>query len=216
MMKILKKFTSIPSLETLLDLNPSTRALLFDMDGTIFHSEPIHALAMQELGKHYKIIPPITPEEVHRLLVGKADHLVFDLIKEWSLFPKDLTLEKFVSEKNDILVSLIPAHREKMLHPSIELIFQEAKRLNIPMAIVTSSEKVVTYRLVEELQVKDHFDFILTRNDCPLHKPHPWPYLKAVEKFGLKSHEVIVFEDSQVGMEAALAAKCPTVQAAWY
>ncbi len=215
-MKILKKFTSIPSLETLLALNPSTRALLFDMDGTIFHSEPIHALAMLELGKHYKIIPPITPEEVHKLLVGKADHLVFDLIKEWPSFPKHLTLEKFVSEKNDILVSLIPAHREKMLHPSIELIFKEARALNIPMAIVTSSEKVVTYRLVEELQVRDHFDFILTRNDCPLHKPHPWPYLKAVEKFGLKSHEVIVFEDSQVGMEAALAAKCPTVQAAWY
>lgn len=215
-MNILKKFDHIPHIETLLALNTEAKAFIFDMDGTIFHSEPIHALALQKLAQRYKIIPPITPEEVHKLLVGKADHLVHDLIKNWPRFPEELTLDLFIQEKNDILIGLIPHHKEQMLHPSMHLIFTEAMKMDLPFAIVTSSEKIVTHRLLEEMKIKDYFSFILTRDDCPLHKPHPWPYLKAVEKLGLKSHEVIVFEDSQVGMEAALAAKCPTVQAAWY
>ena len=215
-MKILKKFNEIPSIDTLLGLNPDAKAFIFDMDGTIFHSEPIHALALQSLGKKYSIVPPITPEEIHKLLVGKADHLVHDLIKEWPTFPAELNLERFILEKNDILIDLIPAHREVMLHPSMDLIFQEAMKRKIPFALVTSSEKKVTYRMLEELKIKNYFQFILTRDDCPLHKPHPWPYLKALEMLSRQSHEVIVFEDSNVGMEASLAALCPTVQAAWY
>lgn len=215
-MKILKKFESIPSIETLIYLSPGVKAFIFDMDGTIFNSEPIHELAMQNLAKKYSITSPMTPEEIHKLLVGKADHLVYDIIKHWPGFPEELTVERFTSEKNDLLVELIPSHKEVMLHPSIHLILTEAKKKNIPFALVTSSEKRVTYRMLEELQIKDYFEFILTRDDCPLHKPHPWPYLKAIEKLNCKSHEVMVFEDSNVGMEAALAALCPTIQAAWY
>lgn len=215
-MNILKKFTEIPSIDTLIELNPSVRAFIFDMDGTIFQSEPVHALALQTLAKDYKITPPIGPEEVHRLLVGKADHLVYDIIKDWPGFPSELSLEKFISTKNDILIGLIPQFKEQMLHPSMELILNEAKKRNLPFALVTSSEKVVTYRMLNEIGIKNDFIFILTRDDCPLHKPHPWPYLKALQLLGLKDSEVIVFEDSQVGMEAALTAKCPTIQAAWY
>ncbi len=215
-MNILKKFTEIPSIDTLIALNPSVRAFVFDMDGTLFQSEPVHALALQTLAINYKITPPISPEEVHRLLVGKADHLVYDLIKDWPGFPTELSLQKFISTKNDILISLIPQFKAQMLHPSMELILKEAKKRNLPFALVTSSEKVVTYRMLNEIGIKNDFIFILTRDDCPLHKPHPWPYLKALELLGLKDSEVIVFEDSQVGMEAALTAKCPTVQAAWY
>lgn len=215
-MNILKKFDHIPHIETLLALNPQAKAFIFDMDGTIFQSEPIHALALQKLGQKYKIKPPLTPEEIHKLLVGKADHLVFDLIHHWPGFPSELNLERFIKEKNDLLVSLIPQYKDEMLHPSMHLILTEAMERKLPFALVTSSEKVVTHRMLEEMKIKNYFEFILTRDDCPLHKPHPWPYLKAVERLGLKSHEVIVFEDSQVGMEAALAAKCPTVQAAWY
>lgn len=148
--------------------------------------------------------------------MGKADHLVYDIIHLWPGFPAELSLERFIKEKNDLLISLIPQYKDQMLHPSMQLIFTEAMERKLPFALVTSSEKVVTHRMLEEMKIKNYFEFILTRDDCPLHKPHPWPYLKAVERLGLKSHEVIVFEDSQVGMEAALAAKCPTVQAAWY
>lgn len=57
-MNILKKFDHIPHIETLLALNTATKAFIFDMDGTIFQSEPIHALALQKLGESIKFSRP--------------------------------------------------------------------------------------------------------------------------------------------------------------
>ena len=136
-MKILKKFDHIPTIDTLLSLSPEAQAFIFDMDGTIFHSEPIHALALQKLGQQYSIRHPLTSEEIHKLLVGKADHLVFDIIKHWPGFPEFLNLERFIQEKNDILISLIPGQRDEMLHTSMHLILTEATKRKIPFALVT-------------------------------------------------------------------------------
>jgi HAD superfamily hydrolase (TIGR01509 family) len=84
------------------------------------------------------------------------------------------------------------------------------------MALVTSSEKVVTDELLKISGLDHFFHLILTRDDCPKHKPDPWPYLKAVELSKLQQHQIIIFEDSTVGLEAAISSAHHVIKVEWY
>jgi HAD superfamily hydrolase (TIGR01509 family) len=72
----------------------------------------------------------------------------------------------------------------------------EAREANMFVALVTSSEKVVTKELLIITGLDTFFDLVLTRDDCPKHKPDPWPYVKAQEISGFEKYETLIFEDS--------------------
>ncbi len=85
------------------------------------------------------------------------------------------------------------------------------RRAGVPVALVTSS----TARWVEA--VDEHvalgaFDAIVTADDVRRTKPHPEPYLRATELLGVDPAACVAFEDSAVGVRAALAAGCRVVQ----
>jgi len=74
------------------------------------------------------------------------------------------------------------------------------------MAIVTTSKGADFEVIHRERQIVNYMDFILVREDYRLSKPHPEPYLLAVERFGATLDECLVIEDSQRGLKAAVAA----------
>ena len=82
--------------------------------------------------------------------------------------------------------------------------------------MVTSSEKVVTEELLRMGKIRDFFNLVITRDDCPAHKPDPWPYKKALELTGHSPHEVIIFEDSEVGIAAAMGSGAHVMRADWH
>jgi beta-phosphoglucomutase len=211
---IFKKF---PTLTELTETFPGIQALFFDMDGTLFDTEKYHTAAMMKIGKTYKIIPPYGPEEVHNLMVGRADHLVFEIIKHWENFPKEWTAKDFIAEKNKIfLESLINVSSDAYYSPKIHQLILDARTANFKIALVTSSEKPVTQALLKISGLAQYFDLILTRDDCPKHKPDPWPYIEAQRFFGLSAKEALIFEDSEVGFQAASASGSHAVKVVWY
>jgi HAD superfamily hydrolase (TIGR01509 family) len=84
------------------------------------------------------------------------------------------------------------------------------------IALITSSERKITEELLRLVGLNDFFNFVLTRDDSLKLKPDPWPYLKALELSGLSQDEVIIFEDSDVGLEAALQSGCHVAKVEWY
>ncbi|WPU64049.1 HAD family hydrolase [Peredibacter starrii] len=210
-------FPKVPSLFELKQGYPGLKALFFDMDGTLFNTEEYHAQAMFMIGERYKIRPPYSPETVHDLMMGKADHLVFDIIKDWEGVPKEWTAADFIHQKNanliEILAKVDPA---KYFPTAILSLLKEAKTEGIYLALVTSSEKVVTEELLKIAKVRDFFNLILTRDDCPSHKPDPWPYLKAMKESHFDKSEIIIFEDSNVGLEAAISSGAHVIKVGWY
>ncbi len=96
----IKVFSNVPSLQNLKSEYPNLKAIFFDMDGTLFNTEPHHAKAFIQMGVENRITPPYSKEIVHQLLVGKADYLVFDIVKSWPGFPPDWTKEDFIKLKN--------------------------------------------------------------------------------------------------------------------
>ena len=210
-------FSKVPTLNELKKGYPSVKALFFDMDGTLFNTESIHADAMLMMAAEYKTRPPHSPEAVHDLMMGKADHLVFELIKDWEGVPKHWNAQNFIDEKNAHVIGLLKkTPSESYFAPEVLSLLNEARSGGLFVALITSSEKVVTKELLEIAKLDTFFDLVLTRDDCPKHKPDPWPYIKATEISGFDKFEILIFEDSSVGLEAATSSGSHVIKVEWY
>lgn len=210
-------FRTVPSLEVLKSAYPSVKAFFFDMDGTLFDTESIHADALLKMAAKYHIRPPFGPETVYELIVGKADHLVFDIIKYWEGVPAEWTARDFIDEKNEYVLHLLKAGElNDYFSKAVQNLLQEAKAQDLTLHLVTSSERVVTEKLLKITGLENFFDLVLTRDDCPRHKPDPCPYLMAIKEAGLSPQEILIFEDSHVGLEAASLTSAHVIKAQWY
>ena len=79
-------------------------------------------------------------------------------------------------------------------------------------ALVTTASSKNTYELLEYFGITDIFNLILTRDNVEKSKPDPQGYLLALDHFGVKPDEAIVFEDSTEGIQAARSAGCKCYQ----
>jgi HAD superfamily hydrolase (TIGR01509 family) len=209
--------TKIPSLKGLRETYPTLKALFFDMDGTLLDSEKYHTQAFLKIGRDHKIVPPHSPEVIHGLLVGRADHLVYEVVKHWPGFPAHWSVRDFVNAKNENLLSILKSVPiESFLPAAIVSLLAEAKNAGMTLALVTSSERVVTEELLRMGNVDHYFSLVITRDDVPKHKPDPYPYLKALELTGHEATEVMIFEDSEVGIEAANGSGAFVMRADWH
>lgn len=207
----------VPSLNELKSVFPTLKAIYFDMDGTLLNTEIYHAQAMFAIGQKYNIKPPHSPEVVHDLMVGKADHLVFDIIKNWEGVPKHWTAKDFIEEKNVNVISILKkTDPNEYLLPETLTLLNAARSEGIYLALITSSEKVITEELLNLCHVRSFFDLVITRDDCPKHKPDPYPYLMAMKLSKHDTSEVVIFEDSHVGLEAALTSGAHVCKVGWY
>lgn len=80
----------------------------------------------------------------------------------------------------------------------------------VPIAIVTSSSRAWFDTVARQAELGP-FAHVITADDVSATKPHPEPYLVAAERLGVDPSRCVVFEDSEVGMRAGLAAGCTTV-----
>jgi HAD superfamily hydrolase (TIGR01509 family) len=210
-------FKNIPTIHEIKNGYPSVRALFFDMDGTIFNTEFIHAEALLKMALKYQIKIPFNPQTMYELMVGKADHLLFDIIQSWEGVPQHWNVESFVLEKNSLVIEILQkTSLETYFATGVQKLLKEAKSNGFYLGLVTSSEKIITKKLLKLTELENFFHLILTRDDCPKHKPDPWPYLKAMEISGHETHEIIIFEDSRVGIEAAIASGNHVIKVEWY
>jgi HAD superfamily hydrolase (TIGR01509 family) len=210
-------FKKVPTLDDLKAGFPALKALFFDMDGTLFNTEGVHGDAMMMISTKFKIRSPLSPEAVHELVIGKADHFVFEIIKDWEGVPKHWTAQDFIEEKNKNLFELLKTvKQESYFLPEVSKLIHDAKKAGLFVALVTSSEKVVTQELLKITKLDYFFDLVLTRDDCPKHKPDPWPYFKALENAETETFETLIFEDSRVGLEAASLTGSHVIKVEWY
>ncbi len=187
--------------------HPQARGLIFDLDGTIADSMPVHFIAYRQILREYGI--SFTPE-VFQTLAGIPVVETISRINQiyGSSLPEMETgmLKEAAYEKN--------MHQIRPIAPVVSLIRHQAGRL--PMAVGTGGYTRLAWKTLEILGLKDYFDILVSSEDVSHPKPHPETFLRCAERMGVEPRFCQVFEDGLPGMEAARAAGMMVVDVTGY
>jgi beta-phosphoglucomutase-like phosphatase (HAD superfamily) len=184
-------------MELELSVDPKAKGLIFDVDGTICDTIPIHFIAYRETAKKYGF--EMTPDDFHKVNGIPAIQTSY-LLKD--LFNKDFDPVEFANAKEECYVANM--HLAKPIGPVVKIIRENKGKL--PMACGTGGTKLLALKTLEIAGVRDCFEHVVAAEDVVNHKPHPDTFLKAAELIGVNPTDCQVFEDSRLGLQAAMTA----------
>lgn len=175
----------------------SFAAYIFDCDGTIADTMPLHfrawTRAMQDFGGQF-------PEDLFYEWGGKPTSVIVAELNR--RFGTDLDVATTVRRKEDYYLQLIP--EVLPIVPVLEI----AKRMHgvIPMAVASGGHHELVDATLDALKIRDLFDAVVCAEDYERGKPAPDPFLEAARRLDVSPEHCLVFEDSPTGIAAAEAA----------
>ena len=178
------------------------KAFLFDLDGVLIDSEPLHGKAWKETASFFDL--NLTYTQIKLLRGRKRIDCANELVK---LIPKEVSTEEVLILHKPISKRLILTAQPMQ---GSESLIKRCHRNNIPMALVTSSSseslkiKTAHHKWMNLFSVKVLGDDKLLVKG----KPAPDPYLLAAQKLNLDPQECWAVEDSISGVTSALKAGC--------
>jgi len=177
-------------------------ALVFDFDGVLADSEPIHLRAYQEtlepLGRS------LPREEYYARYLGYNDFDMFKALaaeRQWSL--KDDEIEALIAEKGRIFEGLV-AGGDHLYPGAADAIVRLAARY--PLGIASGALRHEIESALRAHGLDRHFRFIVASGDTPASKPAPDPYSKAAALHRIDPSQCLAIEDSRWGIESAKTA----------
>lgn len=193
--------------------------LIFDMDGTLCDSEPMHHAAndhmLKELGFH-----PL-PLEVLESYAGLPDGPMFEDMLNRLEQSGELSAERRHSDPA-LTIEALRAHKIRVYEgfympkvPAFESMLslvKECAARGQRLALATSSPRSQADYLLEHFGIKDCFASIITGNMVEHGKPHPDIFLLAAQSLNLGSTDCLVFEDGAHGLAAAKAAHMDAIK----
>lgn len=182
----------------------NTQAVLFDMDGVILDSEPLHTLARARFFAALGI--PASAEKELVLGARKLDYWTdFKSRYHLSESPKELVDGEFLE-----ILKLI---KEKKLPESKNLsaLLGFLDKNGISVAVGSASSREYVSGVLDYLGIAGYFGTIVCGDEVQNPKPAPDTYLIAAERLGAEPGRCFVVEDSRTGSLAAAAAKIPCI-----
>ena len=178
-------------------------AYLFDLDGTVADSMPVHFIAwtqaIQEHGGQF-------PEELFYAMGGIPLHRTVELLNE--RFGSSMHPPTVVERKEALYLTMI----DQVQPVAAVLKVIEAAAGQIPFAIVSGSPRDSIARTLQTLGLTHHFPVIVGAEDYTHGKPAPEPFLRAAELLGIAPERCLVFEDADAGVQSARAAGMAVVR----
>ena len=173
------------------------KAYLFDLDGTVADSMPLHFVAwsqaVAEAGGQF-------PEPLFYQMGGIPLHRTVELLNE--RFDTAMDPDAVVHRKENLSLDMLPD-----LKPVASVLAHiQAQSGNIPFAIVSGSPRASIHATLARLGLAHHFPVIVGAEDYERGKPNPEPFLKAAMLLHVEPKDCLVFEDADAGIEAAKAA----------
>lgn len=177
-------------------------ALLFDLDGTLIHSDPIHIQIFQDMyaqrGRPFN--DDIYMSEIH------GTHNLTSFPK---LFPGE-DAQALSDEKEAEFRRRLEGGHSPM--PGAEDILNWAKTTGWKTAVVTNAPRINAEHMLKSIGLLNSFDLLIIGDECTQAKPHPTPYLTALDMLNETADNCcFAFEDSPTGIQAATGAGLFTV-----
>ena len=178
------------------------KAFLFDLDGVLIDSEPLHGKAWKETAALFDL--NLTYRQLKLLRGRRRIDCANEIIK---LIPKEVKTEDFLKLHKPISRRLILTAKAM---PGSESLVKRCHKNNIPLALVTSSSSESLKIKTANLKWMNLFSIKILGDDKLLAqgKPAPDPYLLAAKKLNIAPQECWAVEDSIAGVSSALKAGC--------
>lgn len=173
------------------------KAYLFDLDGTIADSMPLHyrgwKQAVEEHGGQF-------PIDLFYAWAGTPLPRTVELLNE--RFGLSMPVMDVVQRKESLYLSQLP-----VLEPIAAVVHHiHASHGTIPFAIVSGSPRTSIVGTLTQLGLLERFPVLVGAEDYTHGKPHPEPFLTAAARLGVPPADCLVFEDADTGIAAAIAA----------
>ncbi len=173
------------------------QALIFDCDGTLTDSMPVHYVAWHRTMTGYGIR---FPEDRFYALGGMpSDKIVGLLAGEQGIL---VNATQVAMEKEHAFLHLL-----HLLEPIVPVLaVAEHFRFKLPMVVASGGIRDVIQRQLLQIGCENWFDALVTAEDTARHKPEPDVFLEAARRVGAAPQRCLVYEDSDLGITAAQAA----------
>jgi HAD superfamily hydrolase (TIGR01509 family) len=177
------------------------KTVIFDMDGVIVDTEPVHYRAYQQ---HFKDLDIHVPVEMYATFTGNSTKNVYEKLK--AAFGIAEETEKLVDIKRALFNDAFDSKEDLFLLEGVENLIKDLYQNGMQLILASSSAKVTIDRIFRRFHLHQYFCDIVSGEDFPKSKPDPAIFEKAVELSGMPKENCIVIEDSANGIKAAKAA----------
>ena len=179
------------------------KAYLFDCDGTIVDSMPLHYVAWNQVLSEWGCK---FPEDIFYAWGGMpAAEIIATLNEQQGL---KMPVDDLLHRKENLYYEILP--QLKAVPEVLEHI--EASYGQIPFAVVSGSTRHSVTASLEALKILDRFETLVCAGDYTRSKPDPEPFLTAAKRLGVAPEDCLVFEDTEMGIQSATAAGMASVK----
>lgn len=191
----------------ILDIDPKAKGLIFDLDGTISDTMPIHFIAWRNAAARYGIDFTV---ELFGQLAGIPLYPTVEKLNE--LFNKNIDPKEMGDAKEEEYE--LNMHLAKPIAPVVDVIKKYHGK--VPMAVGTGGLKRLAKKSLELIDLDRYFDIIVAYEDVQNYKPHPETFLRCAGLMGVEPTDCQVFEDGMLGIQAAKTAGMMVVDVTKY
>ena len=185
------------------------KAVLFDFNGVIINDEPIHLKLINQIVIAENLRPK--PGDFRKFCLGRSDRACLsDLLKDRGRFVTEDYLTKLINQKAHLYQRHLETLEKLPIYPGLEDLIFKLRVAKLPMGVVTGATRSEVELVLNQVNLAQHFEAIVTEDDLTASKPEPDGYLLAVEKFNqlhpelkLQPSECLAIEDTFAGITAA-------------
>jgi haloacid dehalogenase superfamily, subfamily IA, variant 3 with third motif having DD or ED/beta-phosphoglucomutase family hydrolase len=183
----------------------NTRAVIFDLDGTLIDNNSFHLISWKRYLKNMG--REISEEEYKIHINGRTNKDAVEYIYGRKM--KEEEAMGYALEKEEIYRKLYKPLIKPV--PGLLQFLDELEKRGIPMAIATSGIQVNIDFMFDNIPIKKYFSVVVNSSHIRHGKPDPEIYLKTASMLDIPPKRCLVFEDSVVGIQAARAARMKVI-----
>ena len=177
------------------------QTVIFDMDGVIVDTEPVHHFAYYQ---HFKELNIEVSDEMYRSFTGNSTRNIFQKLK--SQFDLQEDVEDLILRKRHLFNEAFDLKEDLYLIEGVEDLIKDLYANGIQLIVASSASNVTINRVFTRFNLHQYFTHIVSGEDFPKSKPHPAIFEHAASLSVAPKENCIVIEDSTNGIQAAVSA----------
>lgn len=177
------------------------QTVIFDMDGVIVDTEPVHHFAYYQ---HFNELNIEVSDALYRSFTGNSTRNIFQKLKAHYNLTDEV--EQLILRKRELFNEAFDFKEDLYLIDGVEALIKDLHSNGMQLIVASSASKVTIDRVFTRFNLHQYFTHIVSGEDFPKSKPHPAIFQHAASLSKAPKENCIVIEDSANGIQAAVAA----------